>query len=452
MLALLAVLFASAFAAPRFTREEFLARLGTDEKAANRFPRKTYSKELKATLPTEFDSRKQWPVCFPPVRDQAQCGSCWAHGAVEALSWRQCIGGVVDSAMQLSPQWLVDCDRGNMGCNGGQLPNAWSFMSIFGVADEACKPYHAVNQDCTNLCDDGSEPELYYAAGATTFAADDLESAMYEIMTNGPIETAFSVYADFEVYEGGIYEHTWGEYLGGHAVMIVGWGEENGVKYWIVQNSWGSGWGEDGFFRIIRGTNDCGFEGQLTAGPAGTVPYQPPVPKLSANYYTVFNLSELGMEQGTAVWVKDEGNIFREEAYSPGTKVIETGHAGVRDGHLVEYVIQGDMRTCVCQDGLLPAQNILAVPEGVVYNKSYWSGNGQDRTIMEYILSDYVYENGSLESITYTFAQAAIDTVATPWFIHENAFGIDLDIDIIIYDTYVDMEDKLFEDPCVCEE
>eukprot|EP00766_Chilomastix_caulleryi_P000511 gnl/Chilomastix_caulleri/150.p1 GENE.gnl/Chilomastix_caulleri/150~~gnl/Chilomastix_caulleri/150.p1 ORF type:complete len:323 (+),score=125.56 gnl/Chilomastix_caulleri/150:93-1061(+) len=298
MIAVLAILFATAFAR-RFTREEFLERLGTNEKASNRLPVKTYSAELKATIPTSFDSRTKWPVCFPPVRDQAQCGSCWAHGAVESLSWRQCIAGFSSSAMQLAPQWLVDCDRGNMGCNGGQLPSAWAFMSIFGVADESCKPYQAVNQDCTNVCDNGSKPKLYYAAGANTFKADDLESVMYEIMTNGPIESAFSVYEDFEAYTGGIYEYTWGEYLGGHAVMIVGWGEEAGKKYWIVQNSWGTEWGENGFFRIVRGTNDCGFEGQLTGGPAGATSYQPPVPKISSNYYSVFDLIELGMKQGT---------------------------------------------------------------------------------------------------------------------------------------------------------
>lgn len=449
MFTVLVLLVASAFAAKRFTREEILARLGTNEKAPNRLPIKSYPANLKADLPSSFDSRTNWPQCYPPVRDQAQCGSCWAHGAAESLSWRQCTYGIVDSAIQLAPQWLVDCDRGNLGCHGGQLPAAWSFMSIFGVADEDCKPYQGVDQGCTDLCDDGSEPTLYYAAGAQTFSADDLESAMVELMTNGPFETAFSVYDDFEDYTGGIYQYTYGDYLGGHAVMVVGWGEENGIPYWIVQNSWGTEWGEDGFFRIIRGTNECGFEGQFTAGPAGAAPYEPPVPTIPSNYYTVFSLNELGMKQGTAVWVKDDGATYREEAYAPGTKVIMTGTAGV-EGHMAEMAIQGDMVQCMCTDGLVTPMDILDITEGLTFSKNYWSGNGEDRTIEEYILTDYTYTVGELESVTYTFAQAAISTVATPWYITETVFGISTDIEVVIYDPDHDMDDSLFVDPCEC--
>lgn len=450
MFAALTLLFASVFAGRRFSREEILTRLGTDEKAANRLPRRTYSAELKATVPASFDARQQWPQCYPAVRDQAQCGSCWAHGATESLSWRQCIGGVVNSAISLAPQWLVNCDHGNMGCNGGQLPNAWSFMSIFGVVEESCKPYKAVNQTCTDVCDDGSVPKKYYAAGGQTFSSADLESIMYDIMTNGPVETAFSVYEDFEEYTGGIYKHTYGEYLGGHAVMIVGWGEENGTKYWIVQNSWGTSWGEGGFFRIVRGTNDCGFEGQITAGPVGTKPYEPPVPKIPSNYYTVFNLKELGMEQGTAFWAKEGGNYFREEAYMPGTKVVEVGQAGVR-GKLVEYVVQGDMKNCMCMNQNVSALNILEVPPGAVYSRSYWSGDGSSKDISEYILTDYVYEVGALEKLTYTFVDAAVPSAATPYLIDQVVFGVQSLVDIIIYDGNPDMSNSLFDDPCVCD-
>jgi len=71
-----------------------------------------------------------------------------------------------------------------------------------------------------------------------------------EIMANGPVETGFTVYRDFYNYTGGIYQHLSGSAMGGHAVKIIGWGVENNVDYWIVANSWGSGWGENGFFRI----------------------------------------------------------------------------------------------------------------------------------------------------------------------------------------------------------
>lgn len=76
----------------------------------------------------------------------------------------------------------------------------------------------------------------------------------------GPVTTGFTVYYDFEVYQSGIYKHTWGPNMGGHAVEFVGYGTENGVKYWKVKNSWGATWGEKGYFRIARGTDECGIE------------------------------------------------------------------------------------------------------------------------------------------------------------------------------------------------
>jgi cathepsin B len=84
-------------------------------------------------------------------------------------------------------------------------------------------------------------------------------------MTNGPVEAAFSVYSDFENYASGIYHQTGGEMMGGHAIKIVGFGTENGVKYWKVQNSWNPYWGEGGYFRIRRGSDECGIESQVVA-------------------------------------------------------------------------------------------------------------------------------------------------------------------------------------------
>jgi len=92
---------------------------------------------------------------------------------------------------------------------------------------------------------------------------------MQAIYKSGPVETAFTVYEDFANYVSGIYTHVSGGIEGGHAVKIVGWGEENGVKYWKVANSWNPYWGEKGYFRIARGRNECGIEDQTT-GASGT--------------------------------------------------------------------------------------------------------------------------------------------------------------------------------------
>ena len=89
------------------------------------------------------------------------------------------------------------------------------------------------------------------------------------VMEGGPVETAFTVYSDFENYAGGVYTHVSGSVAGGHAVKMVGWGVDGGTKYWKVANSWNPYWGEKGFFRIVRGKNECGIEDQVTGSPSG---------------------------------------------------------------------------------------------------------------------------------------------------------------------------------------
>merc|ERR1711977_531057 len=84
------------------------------------------------------------------------------------------------------------------------------------------------------------------------------------IMAGGPVETAFTVFSDFANYVSGIYHHVSGSVEGGHAVRIVGWGVDGGNKYWKVANSWNPYWGEQGYFRIKRGGNECGIEDGVT--------------------------------------------------------------------------------------------------------------------------------------------------------------------------------------------
>jgi cathepsin B len=87
-------------------------------------------------------------------------------------------------------------------------------------------------------------------------------------MNHGPVEAAFSVYEDFLLYKSGVYKHTTGQELGGHAVKMLGWGVENGNKYWLMANSWNTDWGDNGFFKIARGNDECGIESELVAGEA----------------------------------------------------------------------------------------------------------------------------------------------------------------------------------------
>merc|ERR1711865_1089459 len=96
-----------------------------------------------------------------------------------------------------------------------------------------------------------------------TQAASGEQGIAQAIMAGGPVETAFTVYEDFSNYVSGVYHHVSGDEEGGHAVRIVGWGVDNGVKYWKVANSWNPYWGEKGHFRILRGVNHCGIEDEV---------------------------------------------------------------------------------------------------------------------------------------------------------------------------------------------
>jgi C1A family cysteine protease len=87
-----------------------------------------------------------------------------------------------------------------------------------------------------------------------------------ELENNGPFEVAFEVYSDFANYGGGVYQHKSGKLEGGHAVIVIGWGVLDGTPYWLIQNSWGTSWGLDGYFMIIRGSDECGIESNSYAG------------------------------------------------------------------------------------------------------------------------------------------------------------------------------------------
>ena len=213
-------------------------------------------------IPSSFDARSQWGSKVHPIRNQGQCGSCWAFGATEALTDRLAITGKAD--VVLSPQHLVSCDRGNYGCNGGYLNVAWNFMKSTGVVSDTCYPYTSGTSgqsgSCSSTCTGSGSWDLHHSESTQTTSS--VSKTQTAIMTNGPVEAAFTVYQDFMSYKSGVYQHKSGSMLGGHAIKAVGWGTEAGVDYWLMANSWGTSWGDSGFFKIKRG--DCGINNQMT--------------------------------------------------------------------------------------------------------------------------------------------------------------------------------------------
>lgn len=235
-------------------------------------------------LPKEFDARTHWPQCstIGRILDQGHCGSCWAFGAVESLSDRFCINFGMN--VSLSANDLLAC-CGFMcgdGCDGGYPISAWRYFVRHGVVTEECDPYFdnigcshpgceplLPTPKCVRKCVDGNQlwgRSKHYSVSAYQIGSDP-HSIMAEVYNNGPVEVAFSVYEDFAHYKSGVYKHITGVEIGGHAVKLIGWGTSaDGEDYWLLANQWNRGWGDDGYFKIRRGTNECGIEAEVVAG------------------------------------------------------------------------------------------------------------------------------------------------------------------------------------------
>jgi C1A family cysteine protease len=201
--------------------------------------------EMSLSVPPEWDWRDvNGSTWVTPVKNQGNCGSCWAFGAVAELESATMLSkfGIVQ-VLDLSEQYMVSCDKSNFGCNGGYMDRAYDFLMDEGVPIEACFPYKAKDLPCSDACSDPILANIEDWHSVSQKIAD-LQGAVYL----QPITAAFYVYRDFTYYKSGIYKHVSGELLGGHAICVVGWSTKD--ECFIVKNSWGSDWGEEGYFRI----------------------------------------------------------------------------------------------------------------------------------------------------------------------------------------------------------
>ena len=262
------------------------------ESEETELPEKTTFKTSNDDLPESFDLREAYPQCesLREIRDQSRCGSCWAFAAVEVMSDRLCIHSGGKLQTRVSAGYLTSCCSScGDGCFGGYPSATFSFWKSNGIPSggiygdtTTCMPYFFPPCDdhmhkcedyqdtpaCERSCIEGypiplEEDKSY---GVSSYSVRGEENIMKEIYENGSVEGTFSVYEDFGDYESGIYQHVTGSYLGGHAIKIIGWGVENGVKYWLIANSWNERWGENGYFRIKRGSNECGIDSSASTG------------------------------------------------------------------------------------------------------------------------------------------------------------------------------------------
>lgn len=258
-----------------------------------------YHKHIPKDLPEEFDARKNWPQCnsIRVVRDQASCSSCWAVAAAEAMSDRICIHSKGKVQVNVSANDIITCcSECGFGCDGGFPAEAWNFYKEQGVVtgglygtDDGCQPFPFApcehntkgprpncaddappTPKCTRVCRKGYEKgyseDKHFGSKAYSIAKDETQIKA-EIYKNGPVEAEMVVYVDFLFYKSGVYKHH-GDFplMGGHSIRLLGWGTDNGTPYWLAANSWNSDWGENGFFRILRGENHCDIEASINAG------------------------------------------------------------------------------------------------------------------------------------------------------------------------------------------
>lgn len=281
----------------------------------------------KIDVPNNFDGRKVWKDLLTPPMDQGNCGSCWAFASTSSLADRFNIQSGGKMKIRLSPTKLILCDWQGLevdafkkyidyfdlerinekamkdgSCYGNSLYDAFRYLYIFGTSTLECIPYDKnlskqsefkklttfkesndiplcnnitgkYSDMCANFSYDkyniekGTPQRFYRCYNYYTIPDEYIRQSIYNW---GPVATGFEVYPDFYTFNAKTEIYKWngkGPMVGGHAIVLVGWGEEkNGIKYWIIRNSWGKNWGDNGYFKMIRGENNCKIEENCIAG------------------------------------------------------------------------------------------------------------------------------------------------------------------------------------------
>ncbi|KAL8436912.1 hypothetical protein Efla_002110 [Eimeria flavescens] len=270
-------------------------------------PRKLFA-GLQQVEQKNFDAREAFPECkdvIGHVRDQGDCGSCWAFASTEALNDRFCIKTKGEKKEMLSPQHTTSCcdllHCLSFACNGGQPRMAWRWFSSQGVvtggdyselhAGKSCWPYeipfcqhHSQGPypecqgplpkapKCRKDCEEAEyaktvhpfKEDLHYAS--SSYSVEGRDQVKQELMDHGSLSGAFLVFEDFLMYKNGVYHHVSGGPLGGHAIKVIGFGNENNKDYWLAVNSWNEYWGDKGTFKIQMG--EAGIDHEFCGGEA----------------------------------------------------------------------------------------------------------------------------------------------------------------------------------------
>ncbi len=224
-------------------------------------------------LPAKFDwsnhTNSSNVSYVTPIKDQGNCGSCWIFSSVGVLESKILIDNNMGGLNKdLSEQILVTFvypPPGGDACGGGYPSDAANFLQSTGVSLETCYPYTGTNGSPANACADwagylskpSKPPTQTYKITGWSYVAQNVTALKTALYNQGPLVVTMAVYDDFFSYSSGVYTYTSGGLDGYHAIELVGWDDTN--QCFIVKNSWGTGWGENGFFRIAYSqvTNQC---------------------------------------------------------------------------------------------------------------------------------------------------------------------------------------------------
>eukprot|EP00930_Biecheleria_cincta_P052927 TRINITY_DN3822_c0_g1_i6.p1 TRINITY_DN3822_c0_g1~~TRINITY_DN3822_c0_g1_i6.p1 ORF type:complete len:445 (+),score=113.75 TRINITY_DN3822_c0_g1_i6:76-1410(+) len=225
-------------------------------------------------VPSSYDIRTELPSCTGgAVYDSQNCSSSYAVAAATALSARFCYHDKEKYAnTRLSPQQIISCDKKSQGCAGGGIDSVWAYIEKKGLFPDSCIPFGgAKSVQCKTDCEPSTK--LKAISHCLMSGAKNIKREMWN---RGPVVAPLYLKDDFLVYKSGVYTPTdnANQQYGGDgkpivvAVTIMGWGRSEGTNYWLVKNSWGANWGEEGYARVAIGSGAIKEEAVIVGNAA----------------------------------------------------------------------------------------------------------------------------------------------------------------------------------------